>query len=129
MSERSEPPVEIQGLERLVMDEIWRRGEATVALVADAINDASGRRRAYTTFLTVMRRLDEKGLLRRERRGKTDHYTPALTLDAYLEARTGADIEAIMSAYGDRALVLFARQIGTLDGERRKQLERLADGE
>lgn len=129
MSERSEPPVEIQGLERLVMDEIWRRGEATVALVADAINDASGRRRAYTTFLTVMRRLDEKGLLRRERRGKTDHYTPALTLDAYLEARTGADIEAIMSAYGDRALVHFARQIGTLDGERRKQLERLADGD
>jgi predicted transcriptional regulator len=126
MAPRPEPPSELQGLERAVMEQVWRQGEATVGSVADAINAESDRRRAYTTFLTVMRRLDAKHLLVRERRGKTDYYSAAWSREAYLEARTKTDVDALMTAYGDRALVHFARQIETLDPERRRALERLA---
>lgn len=121
------PPQSLRGLELAVMEEVWRLREATVAAVADAINDASGERRAYTTFLTVLRRLDAKALVTRERRGKTDHYAPALERDSYLEARTRASIDELVSTYGERALVHFARSIESLDAEQRAALERLAD--
>lgn len=120
------PPPPLQGLEMAVMEEIWRQGEATVGSVADAINDVAGTRRAYTTFLTVMRRLDAKGVAARERRGKTDYYTAPLTREAYLEARTRTEIDQLVASYGDRALVHFARRIDTLDPDRRAALERLA---
>lgn len=126
---RDHAPPPLQGLELEVLEEIWRQGEATVASVADAIDAASGSRRAYTTFLTVMRRLDAKGVVVRERRGKTDHYVAALGRDAYLEARTEAGVDDLLAAYGDRALVHFARRFETLDPARRAALEELARGE
>ena len=125
----SSPPPALEGLELAVMEEIWRQAEATVGSVADAVNAVTGTRRAYTTYLTVMRRLDAKGVVVRERRAKTDHYRPVHPRDAYLEARTAADIEAIVSRFGDRALVQFARRIDDLDPQRRADLERLARGE
>ncbi len=73
-----------------------------------------------------MRRLNAKHLLVRERRGKSDYYSGAWSREAYLEARTKSEVDALMTAYGDRALVHFARQIETLDPERRRALERLA---
>jgi predicted transcriptional regulator len=126
MAPPTQPPRELQGLERAAMEQVWQQGEATVGSVAEAINAESGRRRAYTTFLTVMRRLDAKQLLVRERRGKTDYYSAAWSREAYLEARTKTDVDALLAAHGDRALVHFARQIDTLDPERRQALERMA---
>ena len=51
---------------------VWRLGEATVRDVLVQLNAESGRERAYTTVMTIMRRLDAKGVLERERDGKTD---------------------------------------------------------
>ena len=65
-------------LESEVMEEIWGRGEATVRDVHEALNARGGKVRAYTTLLTVMTRLDAKGLLVRRRAGRLDVYAPAL---------------------------------------------------
>ena len=60
----------------------WRRSggarEATVRDVQEALNARGGKVRAYTTLLTVMTRLDAKGLLVRRRAGRLDVYAPAL---------------------------------------------------
>ena len=60
------------------MEEVWRQGEATVRSVLEAMNAAAGQpERAYTTVLTILQRLDRKGLVSRSRRGKTrDHRQP-----------------------------------------------------
>ncbi len=126
MTVGGEAPSDLRGAEREVLEQVWLQGEASVNSVADAINAASGRQRAYTTFLTVLRRLDAKSLVVRERRGKTDFYRATWTREAYLEARTQRDVDALLATYGDRALVHFARQIETLDPERRRALEQLA---
>ena len=55
-----------------------RAAEATVRDVQEALNARGGKVRAYTTLLTVMTRLDGKGLLVRRRAGRLDVYAPAL---------------------------------------------------
>jgi predicted transcriptional regulator len=73
-----------------------------------------------------MARLDRKGLLQRQRRGKTDVYAPVMTRDEYLEARAQAEVGALVDEFGEVALVHFARQMDKLDPKRREQLRRLA---
>jgi predicted transcriptional regulator len=120
-------PPPIPELERLVMEEIWSQGEATVRSVRDALNADTGQpERAYTTVLTILQRLDRKGLVRRNRNGKTDFYTAALPREEYLGARADAEVSELLDQYGELALVQFARRMAALDPERRAALQRLA---
>jgi len=109
------------------MEEVWRQGQpTTVRAVMDALNARATKERAYTTIMTIMRRLDDKQLLSREREGKTDIYSARLSREEYLEARARAEVGALVDEYGDAALVHFARHMDKLDRKRRDQLRRLA---
>jgi len=111
------------------MKHVWARGEATVRDVLEVLNSGP-KKRAYTTVMTTMRRLDsQKGLLARERRGKTDVYRPAITREAYAEARVAAEVDDLLDTFGDVALVHFARQVGRLDPARARALRKLARDE
>lgn len=105
---------------------MWRIGEANVRVVLDRLNGRGHKERAYTTVMTVMARLDGKGLLERRRQGTTDFYSPTMTRDEYVEARARAEVGALVKEYGDVALVHFAKQMFELDPKRRDQLRRLA---
>jgi predicted transcriptional regulator len=119
-------PPPLHELESEVMDELWRREEATVRVVMEARNAVADKPRAYTTYMTIMSRLDGKGLLRRRREGKTDYYCPVHTREEYAALRAQAEVEALVDEFGDVALTHFARQMARLDPERRRALERLA---
>jgi predicted transcriptional regulator len=123
---RSLPPA-LHELEAEVMDEVWSRDEVTVRDVLEALN-AGRKQRAYTTIMTIMARLHRKGLLQRERRGKTDVYRPVMSREEYLDARAKREVDELVADYGDLALAHFARQLQTLDPKRREQLRRLAKG-
>ena len=60
-------PPPLHELETEIMEEMWGRAEATVRDVQMALNARGEKTRAYTTLLTVMTRLDGKGLLTRRR--------------------------------------------------------------
>jgi predicted transcriptional regulator len=121
-------PPPIPELERLVMEEIWGQGEATVRSVRDALNAEVGQpERAYTTVLTILQRLDAKGLVLRHRNGKTDLYSAALPREEYLGARANAEVSELLEQYGELALVQFARRMAALDPQRRDALRRLAE--
>jgi predicted transcriptional regulator len=123
----SSPPPHMHELEAEVMAEVWRQGrEVTVRDVMQAINQQAPRERAYTTFMTIMRRLASKALLERRREGKTDHYRARLTEDEYRTARAGAEASALVERYGDAALAAFASEMDRLDPEHRSVLRRLA---
>ena len=123
-----EPPAHIRGLEAEVMEEVWREdGEITVRDVLETLNKRSRRKRAYTTLMTIMGRLHEKGLLRRKLRGKTHHYFPAVTRDQYVQARARSQVDELVADYGDVALAHFARQVDSLGAERAKRLRELAE--
>src|SRR4051812_11667667 len=107
------------------MEVLWGLGEATVHTVRDELNARSQRRRAYTTVMTVMGRLAEKGFLRRERHGRSDRYVPALSRDGYCAARAAAEVDTLVAAYGDFALAHFAARVARLDRQRRESLREL----
>ena len=119
-------PPPLHELESEVMEEVWRQGgELTVRAVLAELN-ARSKERAYTTVMTIMRRLDDKGLLGRRRDGKTDVYQALMSRDEYLEARANAEVTAVVEQYGEQALVHFAREMDKLDPKRREQLRRLS---
>lgn len=110
------------------MDEVWRQGEpTTVKLVMDALNRRAKPPRAYTTYMTVMRRLNDKGLLDRSRTGRQDTYVPRFSREEYQELRAGAQVDGLVEEFGDVALAHFAKSLQALDPARRRQLRRLAD--
>ncbi len=111
------------------MDEVWRQGETTVKLVMEALNQRQRSARAYTTYMTVMRRLDDKGLLARTRAGRLDRYVPRITREQYQERRAGAEVRDLVDEFGDVALAQFAKSLSTLDPARRRRLRRLAEGD
>jgi predicted transcriptional regulator len=117
---------ELHELEAAVMDQMWRVDRATVREVLDALNDAGSRARAYTTVMTIMRRLDTKGLLRRERQDRTDVYTAVMSREDYTQARARKQVEALVDEFGDVALANFARQVERLEPGRLEALREMA---
>jgi BlaI family transcriptional regulator, penicillinase repressor len=80
---------------------VWRRGPSTVEGIRRALPPKQ--RGAYTTVQTTLNRLAERGLLKREMRGKAITYSPALSEADYLansldHALRGASEEARRAA-------------------------------
>src|SRR3954452_4729901 len=86
-------------LETAVMEEVWRRGEATVRDVLDALNASQPRERAYTTVMTVMTRLCDKGMLVRDRSGRRDVYRPTVSRDGWIQGRARAGVDALVEEF------------------------------
>jgi predicted transcriptional regulator len=123
---KASPPPPLHELEADIMESLWAGGEMTVREVMDELNAQSSPERAYTTFMTVMARLDRKGLLTRRREGKTDIYRAVMTRDEYLAVRAETEVSALVEQFGEIALTQFARQMAGLDPARRRELQRLA---
>jgi BlaI family transcriptional regulator, penicillinase repressor len=119
-------PPPLHELEAEVMEELWKRGEASVREVMEALNAGADRERAYTTVMTIMARLDGKGLLERRREGKSNLYMPSYTRDQYADLRARAELDSIVDQFGELALAHIARQWAGLDAQRRRALQRLA---
>jgi predicted transcriptional regulator len=128
MSTQADTPPPLHELEAEVMEGVWDAGrdEVTVREIMDALNRRAESPRAYTTYMTIMRRLDVKGLLARRREGKTDIYRPVYSREAYADRRAQAGVDELIERYGEVALGHFARQMADLDPTRRRQLQRLA---
>ena len=117
-------------LEAEIMEHIWANpGETTVREVMESLNRRTEQARAYTTYMTVMQRLSDKGFLTRERNGPRDTYVARLTRDEYHDRRAGAEVRQLVDDFGDVALAHFARSLSGLDPARRRALQRLADGD
>jgi predicted transcriptional regulator len=108
------------------MEVVWDRGEASVREVTQALNDGGPKERAYTTYMTVMARLDAKKMLERRREGKTDVYRPTYTRHQYADMRARVELETVVDEYGELALAHIARQMAALDPQRRRALQRMA---
>jgi predicted transcriptional regulator len=111
------------------MSEVWRLGEASVRQIMKELNAASERERAYTTYMTIMARLDGKGMLSRRREGKTDFYRAVYTRERYADLRSRAELDSILDEFGEVALAHIARQMAEMEPRHRRALERLARGE
>ena len=110
-----------------IVREVNARGEASVADVLASLRRTQGRDHAYTTIMTVMARLHERGVLVRERRGRQYVYRPAAPETELVDRLSGLAVDRVVERYGSAALRHFAIRLADLDPETRRRLAALAD--
>ncbi len=89
-------------LESEVMDAVWRMGgPVPVRRVFDDLNKRRAAPLAYTTVMTVMSRLADKGALRRRKAGRGYLY------EANAPDAAGIAVKDVLRAYGDVAVAHF----------------------
>ena len=82
-------------LETLIMNELWDDSPAAVKQVQERLQAIKPM--AYSTVLTMMRILREKGFLRSERQGKADLYSPTISREDAGRRSLGEVIESFFS--------------------------------
>ncbi len=107
-------------LELPVMEFMWQTGEATVQQVVKTIN----RKRpiAYTTVMTVMGHLVDKGLLSRTMEGKRYRYLVARSRDEFLHEASRSKVHSLVNDFGDLAIAQFLGEIDNVDAGRLEEL-------
>lgn len=96
-------------LEAEVMEVAWDLGEVTVRDVHEAL--AEKRRVAYTTVMTTMGRLSDKGLLRRVEDQRAHRFTPLLTRDEYADSTVKSVVDWLVTQFGDPAVAYFIDRV------------------
>lgn len=110
-------------LESEVMDAIWARQLKAFA-VSDVVSVLEKRREiAYTTVMTTMVRLHEKGLLSRARDGKRYLYSPTLSREEFLESTAREVLHGAVEA--PRALAMLSERVGEASSTELDELEDL----
>ena len=77
--------LDLAPLELDCMNTLWPMGQGTVREIRDRL--APRRPRAYTTIMTILDRLAQKGVVERQKSGRAWLYKPSLSAD---QARTHA---------------------------------------
>lgn len=105
-----------------IMNVLWDRGPSTVAEVRDALDDGS----AYTTILTLMRVLEEKGIVSRRAEGKAHRYRALVRREA---ARSRA-VDGVLGQFFRGSAELMLTQLVSrrdLDDDALRRLRALVD--
>ena len=112
-------------LEAEIMECMWDFGSASVREVHECL---SGQRDiAYTTVMTVMSRLAEKGLLRRVQAGRAYVYSPVETRDAFCTNIVKRVLDGFFGGAGKPVLAHFVENLDEADGAELDLLAEIID--
>jgi len=100
--------LDLAPLELECLSVLWPMGEGTVRDIHRAL--AASRPRAYTTVLTIMDRLEQKGIVARRKVGRAFHYRARLSAE---EARLKA-VEKIVEGFFDGSSEALAAHLSSL---------------
>ncbi len=115
----------LHDLEVEIMDIVWSRKLRRFP-VSDVLAVLETRREvAYTTVMTTVARLHEKGLLSRERDGKRYLYSPRGDREAFLQATAREVFESLGAPAGRESLALLVETVSSADSSALDELERL----
>lgn len=108
--------LDLAPLELECLSVLWPLGEGTVRDIHRAL--AASRPRAYTTVLTIMDRLEQKGIVTRRKVGRAFHYQARLSAE---EARLRA-VEKIVEGFFDGSPEALAAHLSSQGGAAREFL-------
>lgn len=96
-------------LEAEVMEVVWDEGDVTVRDVHKALR--TGRPIAYTTVMTTLGRLTDKGLLRRTESQPAHHYSARVTREQYANSTVKSVVDWLVSHFPDPAVAYFVDRV------------------
>jgi len=111
-------------LQLAIMRELWSRGEATVAQVHEALLPQRGL--ALTTIATMLRKMEDKGVVRHRTEGRQFVYQPTVSQDQVSRSMIGQLTDRLFG--GDAsALVSHLLQDHEIGAEELDDLRRMID--
>jgi predicted transcriptional regulator len=115
--------------ELAVMSSLWKRGSASVAEVREDLEEEL----AYTSVLSALQTLEDKGYVRHEAEGRAYRYFPTIDADAAGGSALRRIRDAIFHGSSEQmvAQLLTDRDLSREELQRLRQLlaERLQEGE
>lgn len=109
-------------LEADIMELVWQKDITSVREIHEDLE--ASREIAYTTVMTVMGRLSDKGILQKERDGKQYLYKPAVTREEFSQTMFDSVVSGFRADLGRQALSFFVESL-TEDEDTLSELERL----
>jgi predicted transcriptional regulator len=109
-------------LEAEIMDVVWDEGEVTVRDVHGSLN--AKRPIAYTTVMTTLGRLTDKGLLRRVEAQPAHRFSALLTREQYARSTVKSVVDWLVSHFPDPAVSYFVDRV---EAEDERVIERLRE--
>jgi len=105
-----------------VMAVLWRRGSGTVTEVREGLDDEL----AYTTVLTILRTLEEKGFVTHLAEGKAHRYQPAVTQHAAGKSALARLVDKVFAGSSEMLLAQLVSE-RNLESAELKRLRKLLD--
>jgi len=99
--------------EHRIMEVIWAKGSATVAEVVEALKGAD----AYTTILTLMRILKDKGYLSSRKEGRAFFFVPKVDRDTAARKAVHQLLSKFFAGSPSELVLSFLREEELTPGE------------
>ena len=112
-------------LEARIMDIVWRNGPSTVRDVLNTLLDEGDHEIAYTTVMTVMGNLTDKGLLQTTAQGRSYLYTATTTRGGFIRTQVKSVLDTLLDGFTEPTLSYFVERLSASDPEQLAELERL----
>jgi BlaI family penicillinase repressor len=105
-----QPTPHITAAELRVLKVLWRLGAGTVRQVLDALPAEGDDRPAYTTIMTIMKQLAEKGGLTVDRERQPFVYAPAVRRDQVLSSRLTQFLQTVFDGQAEDLVLHLVEQ-------------------
>lgn len=102
-------------LESEIMDVVWNLDEVTVRDVHGSLSER--REIAYTTVMTTLGRLADKGFLRRIQDQPAHRYTAVVTREQYAKTTVKSVVDWLVDHFPDPAVAYFVDKVENEDEE------------
>jgi predicted transcriptional regulator len=110
-------------LETEIMEILWEDERSTVKKVHRRLSQK--REIAYTTVMTTMSRLAEKGVLNRHREGLAYVYSPAISADDFVQLVVRQVLDGLLDDYTDTAIDYMVEYLAQKDPNELKRLQQV----
>lgn len=109
-------------LEAEIMEEVWSRGTCTARDVYEGMR--LRKRIAYTTVMTTMSRLADKGLLAKEKDGAAFKYRAVVSKDEFRQEVVSEVITGLLDGFGKEVVSQLVSEADRADPQILDELER-----
>ena len=111
-------------LEMHVLGILWKMGPSTVREVLESMTD--GKKRAYTTVLTILQVMEKKGLVTHTTKGNAHVYKPTASRDKIVKPIVNRLVDNAFSGSPAGLMVSLLGQ-GKLSNDEIKELKEILD--
>ncbi len=109
------------------MASLWRRSAASVPEVLEDVHAEYDPDLAYTTVMTVLARLHDKGFVTRQHVGRGYRYEPAYSEGELVRVLGRREVDELVERYGQVALAQFAATLRAVDPALLARLQEAAE--